>query len=480
MKILFAASEAAPYIKTGGLGDVAGALPAELSKIRGNEVCIFLPYYKKIKENPNFNIEYVTDFYMPLSWRSVYAGVFKATVKNTGVGKNKRNDLIYYFIDNEYYFGRDGLYGYPDDGERYAFFCKAVLESLQHIGFTPDVIHANDWQTGYIPLFLNEFYRGLPGFDKIKTVFTIHNIEYQGKADPDFISNVLGVSDSRSGDIMFDGLANAMKCAIMLSDKVTTVSETYSHEIRYAYFAHSLHDILSSQSYKLSGIVNGIDTKIYDPSKAMFPFKPSDLSGKLKTKKALLERLGLDNDSSAPLIIMISRLAEHKGFELLQYIGEEMINSTNIRLAVLGTGEKKYEDYVNYLAYIFPGRVSANIMFDTGLADFMYAGADFLLMPSKSEPCGLSQLIAMRYGTIPIVRETGGLVDTVPPINNDTLEGRGITFKVYNAHDMLGAVKRAEALYYDKDKFKKIVSSVMRYDSSWKNAALQYMDVYEK
>ena len=218
MKILFAASEAAPYIKTGGLGDVAGALPAELSKIRGNEVCIFLPYYKKIKENPNFNIEYVTDFYMPLSWRSVYAGVFKATVKNTGVGKNKRNDLIYYFIDNEYYFGRDGLYGYPDDGERYAFFCKAVLESLQHIGFTPDVIHANDWQTGYIPLFLNEFYRGLPGFDKIKTVFTIHNIEYQGKADPDFISNVLGVSDSRSGDIMFDGLANAMKCAIMLSD----------------------------------------------------------------------------------------------------------------------------------------------------------------------------------------------------------------------------------------------------------------------
>ena len=212
----------------------------------------------------------------------------------------------------------------------------------------------------------------------------------------------------------------------------------------------------------------------------MFPFKPSDLSGKLKTKKALLERLGLDNDSSAPLIIMISRLAEHKGFELLQYIGEEMINSTNIRLAVLGTGEKKYEDYVNYLAYIFPGRVSANIMFDTGLADFMYAGADFLLMPSKSEPCGLSQLIAMRYGTIPIVRETGGLVDTVPPINNDTLEGRGITFKVYNAHDMLGAVKRAEALYYDKDKFKKIVSSVMRYDSGWKNAALQYMDVYEK
>ncbi|MBQ7718684.1 MAG: glycogen synthase [Clostridia bacterium] len=483
MKILFAASEAAPFIKSGGLGDVASALPKELVKIKDNEVCVFIPYYKQIKENNSFDIQYVTSFNMPLGWRGQYVGIFKAVLKSTGVGKNKRCDLVLYFIDNEYYFGRDGLYGYPDDGERFAFFSKAVLESLQHLDFSPDVIHLNDWQTGYIPLFLNAFYRGLPKYRDIKTVFTIHNIEYQGKADLDFIDNVLGVDSSYKDVIEFDSLANAMKCAIVLSDKVTTVSETYSHEILYPYFSHGLDGILSANSYKLCGIVNGIDTKLYDPSTdPSIPanFKASDLSGKAVCKAELQKMLSLPVRPEATVIAMISRLVAHKGMELIEYIGEEMVNSLDIQFVLIGTGEKRFEDYMKYIAYKYPDKVSANITFDQKLANMTYAGADLFLMPSKSEPCGLSQLIAMRYGTIPIVSETGGLVDTVPPINLQTMEGRGITFKLFNAHDMYDAIKRGVDLINDKEASQKIISNIMRYDSSWKVPAAKYMDIYSE
>lgn len=483
MNILFAASEAAPFVKSGGLGDVASALPLELSKDKENQVCVFIPYYKSIKNNPAFKIEYVTNFTVSLAWRSVYVGIFKSVIKGKGTGKNKKPDLVYYFIDNEYYFNRDGLYGYPDDGERFAYFSKAILESIQHIDFMPDVIHCNDWQTGFIPLFLKALYNNALNYNNIRTVFTIHNIEYQGKADPDFMNIVLGVDQSWSGVVMFDGLVNSMKSAIVLADKITTVSRTYSHEIKYAYFAHGLENILSENSYKLTGIVNGIDTKVFNAEKdTSIPcnFKPSDLSGKAKCKEELQKRLGLEVNPDVPIVAMITRLVAHKGMELVEYVGEELLWSTNAQFVVLGTGDKRFENYMHYLAYNYQGRVSANIMFDAQLANMIYAGADLFLMPSKSEPCGLSQLIAMRYGTIPIVRETGGLVDTVPPINTETLEGRGITFKVFNAHDMLNAIKRGIDLFYDKEKLKKIISNIMKYDSSWKNPAMEYMAIYSE
>ena len=482
MKILFAASEAAPFAKSGGLADVAGALPSALSKIKDNEVCVILPYYKSIKFNPQINAQYVGNLYVPLAWRSVYAGVFKAVVKNTGRGKNKRADLVYYFIDNEYYFNRDGLYGYADDGERFAFFSKAVLECLQLIGFVPNIIHLNDWQTGFLPLFLKAHYSQLDMYKNIRTVFTIHNIEYQGKADPNFLSEVLGVDESWRNVCTFDGLINAMKTAIVLSDKITTVSQTYSHEIKYAYFANGLEDILRENEYKLCGVVNGIDTELYNAEKdpkIKFNYKPTDLEGKAKDKEYLQKKLGLAVNPDIPIVAMVSRLVKHKGLELVDYISQEFTN-VNMQFVVLGTGDKKYEDMFHFLAYCHPEKVSANITFSADLASEIYAGADFLLMPSKSEPCGLSQLIAMRYGTIPIVRETGGLVDTVPPINTETLDGRGFTFKVFNAHDMLGAIERATAFYGDKTKLSAFRTRIMKYDSSWKIPADTYMGIYNE
>lgn len=482
MNILYVASEAAPYVKSGGLGDVAGALPPELCKIKGNNVSVFLPYYKKIKDNPTFDIEYVTHFYMPLAWRSMYVGVFKTVIKNTGRGKNKREDLTYYFIDNEYYFGRDGLYGYPDDGERFAFFSKAVLEAAEHLNIQCDIIHANDWQTGFLPLFLKAHYNNVDCVKNAKTVFTIHNIEYQGKADPEFLTEVLGVDEGWRNVCTFDKLINALKCALVLSDKITTVSDTYAHELKYAFFANGLEQILSENEYKTCGIVNGIDTKLYnaetDPA-IVSNFKASDLSGKAICKESLQKELGLPQNPDVPIVAMISRLVNHKGLELVNYMANELGNM-NIQFVVLGTGDKQYEDMFKFMEYCHPDKVRALIMFDAKLANRIYSGADFLLMPSKSEPCGLSQLIAMRYGTIPIVRETGGLVDTVPPINPQTLEGRGFTFKVFNAHDMLGAVQRAASFFFNKEKLNAFRSAIMRYDSSWREPAQKYYALYKE
>ena len=465
MKILFVSSEAAPFIKSGGLGEVSFALPKELAKSKSNEVCVFLPFYGELKNLPD--IKYLKNFYTPLSWRSLYTGLFTSSVDN----------VTFYFIDNEYYFARGGLYGYPDDGERFAFFSKAVLESLQYIPFQPDVIHSNDWHTGFIPLFLKAFYPHI----NAKTVFTIHNIEYQGKADMPFVTDVLGTPPSFTPAVEFNSLVNAMKCAIVLSDKVTTVSKTYSCEILYPYFAHGLAGILSENRHKLYGIINGIDTVSYNPkTDTAIPqnYSPADLSGKTVCKRTLQRTLSLPESADTPIVSMVTRLVSHKGMELLEYIGEEMMYTCDIQLVLLGTGNRRFEDYMSYLAYKFPDKVSANIKFDSALARIIYAGSDLHLMPSKSEPCGLSQLIAMRYGTIPVVHETGGLVDTVPPINPETLDGNGITFKVFNAHDMLDAVRRGADFVRDRAKAEKIIKKIMRLDFSWKSPAAEYMALY--
>ncbi len=479
MKLLFAAAEAAPFAKSGGLGDVLGALPRALSKIRDNEVAVILPLYHSIKHNPDIALEYMCHFYMPLAWRSQYVGIFKSVIKNTGVGKNKRCDLVYYFIDNDYYFGREG-YGYEDDGERFAFFSKAVLESLPHIGFIPDILHSHDWQTGFIPLFFKAFYCQDERLSHIRHVFTIHNIEYQGKADPSFLQEVLGVDEFFRNVVTFDGLVNALKTAIVLSDALTTVSETYAFELHHDYFAHGLAGIIRENAYKMTGIVNGIDTSVYNPCAdphLPFPFKHAELSGKQENKRVLQEKLGLFPAPNSPIVAIVSRLVPHKGMELIEGVCDRLCQ-TGIQLVVLGTGYREYEDLFRTLAWKYPGTVSASITFDEKLSHEIYGGADFLLMPSKSEPCGLSQLIAMRYGVIPIVRETGGLVDTVPPINPETGEGRGITFKCFNAHDMLYAVERAVELYQNRPLLESIIRANMRMGLDWKESAQKYMNVY--
>lgn len=470
MKILYAASEASPYIKSGGLGDVAGAFPSELAKIKDTEVCVFIPYYKKIKDNPEVQTEFIKSFYVDVSWRKEYAGIFKA------LSKSKK--LSIYFIDNEHYFYRDNIYGHYDDGERFTFFSRAVLESVVNLGLTIDVIHANDWQTALIPVFKKALYGDT--FNNIKSVFTIHNIEYQGKMPNDFFVDVIGLSESFRNILTHDGCINLMKGAIVTADKITTVSKTYSYEIRHAYFAHGLSGILKENEYKLLGITNGINTDLYNPAKdkTIFEnFTSSDLSGKAKNKAELQKILNLPQIPDVPMIAMISRLVGHKGLDLVKYVMGDLMKR-DIQFVVIGTGDAEFEDMFNFNAMVNSDRMSSNITFDPILANKLYAGADMFLMPSKSEPCGLAQLIAMRYGTVPIVRETGGLVDTVPSLNTETLEGKGFTFKGYNAHDMLGAVDRCISFYYDREKWNQHIKNLIKYNSSWKKSVMEYMDVY--
>ncbi len=479
MKILYAASEAAPFVKTGGLGDVADALPRQLAKIDDNEVVVFLPYYASIKNNPEFKLEFVTSFWMSLAWRTQYCGLFKYQEKKKG--RSKKKPVTYYFIDNEYYFMRNSSYGDGDDGERFAFFSKAILESLQYIEFYPDVLHCNDWQTGFIPLLYKAFYSEIPEYSNIKTVYTIHNIEYQGKADNGFLTEVLGVDERWRGAATFDNCINAMKSAIVLCDKLTTVSPTYSHELKYAFFAHGLEEIIQENSYKLSGIVNGINTETYNPETDMRIYEnysADTISKKVENKKYLQQQLGLEVNESIPMFAVVSRLVAHKGVDLIEKVMQNIVNM-NVQLVVLGTGDKQYEDTFKYYDYAHHNKVSANIKFDGTLANQIYAGADFFLMPSKSEPCGLSQIIAMRYGTIPIVRETGGLVDTVYPLNINDLSGRGFTFKTYNEFDMLDAIMRAESFYYNYDKRHKAASNLMKINFDWSESAVKYMDLYK-
>ncbi len=470
MKILFATAEAAPYIKIGGLGDVAYALPKALAE-QGEEVAVVLPLYKSIKERLVHELEFVCDFNVPLAWRQQYGGVFRQTY----------GSVTYYFIDNEYYFRRDHVYGHYDDGERFAYFCKALLEMLPHIGFFPDVIHANDWQCALVPVFLKHFYQQIEAYRPVKTMFTIHNIEYQGKAPFAFAKEVLGLSEAAMPELAFDGCLNFMFSAICLADKVTTVSENYAKELQTAYYGGELSPVLQGVSYKFCGITNGIDTELFNPKRDQHLFRRYDvktMAGKKIGKRKLREHLGLLPEEDVPILAMVSRLVGHKGLDLLAFVRHELLRR-RLQLVVLGTGDAAFENMLQELAYQYPGRVSVNLRYDAGLASKIYGAADLFLMPSKSEPCGLAQMIAMRYGAIPVVRETGGLYDTVGPVNPETGEGQGFTFKSYNAHDMLDAVDRALWFYYEKKpEWKKVVYSNMERDFSWRKSAERYRAIY--
>ena len=474
MKIVFAASEAAPYIKTGGLGDVAGALPTALSEYKGNEILLFVPYYANIKKNAALNLERVAEFETDLSWRKAYVGLWRL--------KSKRRKLQVYFIDNEYYFCRDKVYGELDDGERFAFFSKAILESLVYLKQTPDIIHCNDWQTALLPALMHAFYADK--FTDTKTVFTIHNIEYQGWAHPYFLGDVLGLGGHYEGTFTYNGSINFVKGAILTCDALTTVSRTYAKEICYPYFAHGLSPIIEEHAFKLSGIVNGIDTVSNDPetdeSLPQNYTASTYKEGKAACKAALQRELGLPEKPDTPMIGLVSRLVGHKGLDIICPALDRMMDA-DIQFVIIGTGDTDYENMLSEAAKRYPDKMSLNLCFSKSLASKVYAASDIYLMPSKSEPCGLSQLLAMHYGTVPVVHETGGLKDTVIPFNIETGEGLGFTFQSFNAEDMLDAVNRALSVYTsDKNSWNKAIYNGMSADFTWKNSANEYMELYEK
>lgn len=474
MKIVFAASEAAPFIKTGGLGDVAEALPIALSEYKGNEVLLFLPYYKSIKNNPSIEVEKVAIFSTALSWRQAYTGLYRL--------KSRKRKFKVFFIDNEQYFAREATYGSFDDGERFAFFSKAILESLVQMGECPDIIHCNDWQTALVPTFLHAFYSEELG--RAKTVFTIHNIEYQGWADPYFIGDVMGLSPDYESRFMYNGSVNFVKGAILSCDALSTVSHTYANELCYPYFAHGLSRIIGDHSFKMCGIVNGIDVAGNDPATdENLPENygaDSVAAGKAACKAALQRQLGLPERADVALIGLVSRLVGHKGLDIMCAGIDEMM-SRDVQFVILGTGEELYERKFSEAAERYPDKLSLNLCFNRALASQIYAASDIYLMPSKSEPCGISQLLAMHYGTVPVVHETGGLKDTVIPFNAETGEGLGFTFRSFTKEDMLDALFRALDVYEnDKEAFAKIISNDMTEDFSWEKPAGEYMELYKK
>ncbi len=471
-KILFATSEAAPFIKTGGLGDVIGSLPEAVSN-RNNEVCVVLPLYEGISSEFRSKMTYVTNFFVPVAWRSQYCGVFKYVEKK----------VTWYFIDNEYYFKRgDALYGCYDDAERFAFFSAAVLEMLPHIDYYPDIIHCQDWQTALIPVYHKLKYGSREKYESIKTIFTIHNIEYQGVFGREIVENVLGLSidEFNNGLLEHGGAVNLMKAAIVCSDRITTVSPTYAEQIKTSEYAHGLEGILLHESDKLDGIINGIDQKVYDPEtdkRLFYQFAKDDMKGKLKNKKELQALVNLPVDADIPLIGMVTRLVSHKGIDLLTTVIDELL-SENVQLIIVGTGDWKFEQFLRDKQWQYPRKLSVNIAFNNDLARKVYGGCDMFLMPSKSEPCGLAQMIALRYGTIPIVRETGGLRDSIASYTKKGEKGNGFTFVDYNAYDMLSAIREACELYTDKERWSKLVENGMKTDFSWKKSAEKYRKLY--
>ena len=474
MKIAMVASEAAPFVKTGGLGDVMEALPLALSQIPKNEVSVFLPFYDSIKYSDRWEKEFLGYFDVPLAWRREYVGVFRL--------KTRKKKLKIYFIDNEHYFCRGRVYGEPDDGERFAYFSKAALAAMVFVGLQPDIVHCNDWQTALIPLLLKTEYRA--SFPDTKSIFTIHNIEYQGKCALNFNYDVLGLPESCDEVLRFDDCTNFMKAAIVTADRVNTVSKTYCEELRYPYYSHGLSGVLASRGDAFSGITNGIDTDLFGPEKsaglAMHYNVKTRKKGKAANKLALQRAVGLREDADCALLVMVTRLAGHKGIDLLCYIGERLMQR-RVQLLVIGTGEEKYEWFLQYLQDRFRGQAAASLCFDAQRANLAYAGADMYLMPSKSEPCGLSQIIAMRFGTVPVVNATGGLKDTVSPYDPNSEQGRGFTFQSYNADDFLAAIDRSLQLFYDEpEKWARLADSDMSIDSSWKLPAQEYMALYQK
>ncbi|MDR0751094.1 MAG: glycogen synthase GlgA [Christensenellaceae bacterium] len=470
MKVLFVAAEAAPFIRTGGLGDVVGALPAALVKSK-IDARVILPLYADIPESYRNKMVFMGSVNVPLGWRNQYAGLFTL----------EHNKVIYYFIDNEFYFKKKGLYGYFDDGERFAFFSKAVLEVLPLMDFYPNVIQVNDWQTALLPTYLDAYFRNVEGFENIKTILAIHNIEFQGNIDKYCILNVFGLPRHMFNVVEYKGDANMLKAGIESANKVVTVSPTYAQEILNPYFAYGLSDILEARKYKLCGILNGIDTDLYNPlqDKSLFQsFSVKSIARRKKNKKGLQSMLGLP-ESDKPLIGMITRLTAQKGIDLLFAVSREIMD-LDIQMVVLGTGDWKYENGINELNSYYPTKFRGIINFSAGLASQIYAGTDMFLMPSKFEPCGLSQMIAMRYGSIPIVRETGGLKDSVTPYNPEEKTGNGFTFKTFNAYDMLDAVKRAVGTYFNKADWNTVVTNAMNLDMSWKKSAETYISIYEE
>ncbi len=477
MRIAILASEGAPYVKSGGLGDVMEALPSALSRIPGNEVVLLLPYYKKIKDNSHWETEYVTHLDVSLGWRQQYAGLLRL--------KNREDGVKVYFIDSEYYFGaRPGpIYGDIDDGERFAFFSKACLEMLCCIGFIPDVIQCNDWQTAPVPTMLRAQYRDR--YPNTRCMYTIHNIEYQGWAAGNFFDDVLALPWEYRSTLDMGGAVNVMKGAIETADLVTTVSETYARELMYPYYAHGLDSVLAGNSWKLTGITNGIDVGTFNPETD--PHLPAHYNadsfqkGKAACKKALQKEVGLPQKANTPLMVMVTRLAGHKGLDLLCYIARRLLWEEDCQLLILGTGEPHFEQFFRELAAEFPNRVCAKITFDLGLAARIYAGGDIYLMPSKSEPCGLSQMNAMRYGTVPVVHATGGLRDTVPGCDENGENGLGFTFQSYNGDDFLAALKRCLRLYSNnRDAFRALQKHEMQQDFSWDKPAQKYMEQFQR
>ena len=475
MRIALLASEGAPYAKSGGLGDVMEALPAALSRIEGNEVVLLLPYYKKIRENPAYEVELVTHFSVQLGWRQQYCGVMRL--------KNRADAVQVYFIDNLFYFGdRPGaIYGDLDDGERFAFFSKACLDTLVALDFIPHVIQCNDWQTALVPTYLAAQYH--PQFPGTKCMFTIHNVEYQGWANSYFFDDVLSLPWEYRACLDMNGAVNVMKGAIETAHMVTTVSETYSRQLMYPYYAHGMDGILSNAAWKLTGITNGIDVNTFNPeTDAALPAHynaDTFVVGKAKCKAALQQEVGLPEEPDVPLLVMVTRLAGHKGLDLLCYIARKLLWEKDCQILILGTGEAQFEEFFKELAKEFPDRVAAKITFDLGLAARIYAGGDIYMMPSKSEPCGLSQMNAMRYGTVPVVHATGGLKDTVPGVDENGQGGLGFTFESYNADDFYGALTRCIDLYtYNREGFRALQSRCMRQDFSWDKPAQKYMELF--
>ena len=469
MKVLYAVSEAKPFIASGGLGDVAGSLPIALRK-RLIGCRVVMPLYEGIPEKFKAEMKFITHITVPVAWRRQYCGIFEA----------KYNGVIYYFLDNQYYFKRQGIYGHYDDAERFAFFSRAVLEIIPYIDFKPDVINCNDWQTALVPVYYSLFYGNRPGFENIKTAFTIHNIQYQGKFGEEVLEDVLGVPKEFSSLLHNDDCINLMKGAIECANAVTTVSPTYAKEILDPYYSHGLDNILRMRSWKLHGILNGIDTVTNDPGadpNLIKSFTAEDIAGKADCKEDLQKAMGLPVNPDVPLIGMVTRLVSHKGLDLVQCVLEELLSTRDVQVVVLGSGDWQYETFFTELAYKYPEKLAVKIGFVPTLASKIYGGSDIFLMPSQSEPCGLSQMFALRYGSIPVVRATGGLRDSVQDSGDN--EGNGFVFEEYNAHSMLHTIKRALDGYQDKDGWAILRKRAMECDYSWGRSANEYIKLYK-
>ncbi|MCQ2385906.1 MAG: glycogen synthase [Clostridia bacterium] len=469
MKILYVTGEAAPFSASGGLGDVMGALPGEVKKASPqSQIGVILPLYGSLSPVHRRSLKKITEFTFAYGWRQAYCGVFSAVF----------HDVTYYFVDNEQYFKRDTLYGQYDDGERFAYFCRAVLEFILRENLVPDVLHANDWQTALSVVYPKTRYKGNPAFARMKTVFTIHNIEYQGKYDLGIMGDIFDIADGDRNVMEYDGCLNLMKAAVVCADRVTTVSPTYAVEIKEPYFAYGLSPVIRMQGDKLSGIINGIDVEAFSSLQTdiPFPFAPSDfVKGKAANKAFLQKTLGLPEKPDVPLIVMVTRLTEGKGIDLLLRVFDEMM-SMNIQFALLGTGDKKYETLLDHLAKRYPDKARVLLKFDRGLSKLMYASGDLFLMPSKTEPCGLAQMIACRYGTLPIVHGVGGLSDSIIPY--DLPKANGFVLRNFNAHDMLFRIKDALLLYENPAAFRVLCENALKTDFSWSVSAPKYVALY--